>query len=119
MALNTRRAEVLTMLQLVVQEVVLNIEPQEYLDRAVVSLVLASDFRKLQKPHRRRRQPQQQQQPTAQQVSAFASASLQHPFTDSDQAVQQAAGDADPSGQSATSDQYSRLHSRDMQGQGQ
>lgn len=97
--------------QFVSQEVVLNIEPQEYLDRAVVSIVLASDFRKLQKPYRSRAQQQQPQQPTAQQVSAFASASVQHPFTDGDQPRQQAAGDVDHAGDMF----YSAVHAQGQQ----
>ena len=70
----------------------LNIEPQEYLNKTVVSIFLASEFRKFQKPRARRRQPEL---PTAQQVSAFASPLVQHPFSESDQ---QNSNDVDSSG---------------------
>ena len=79
------------------QEIVLNIEPQEYLNKTVVSIFLASEFKKLQKPD----QPKKQhaEQPTAQQVSAFASPSVQHPFSDSDQPAQQNTVDVDSAGE--------------------
>lgn len=79
------------------QEIVLNIEPQEYLNKTVVSIFLASEFKKLQKPHQSKKQ--QAEQPTAQQVSAFASPSVQHPFSDSDQPVQQNTVDVDSAGE--------------------
>ena len=74
----------------------LNIEPQEYLNKTVVSIFLASDFKKLQRPQQGKQQ--QPEQPTAQQVSAFASASVQHPFSDSDQPVQEHSVDVDSAG---------------------
>ena len=62
-----------------VQEIVLDIEPQEYLCRAVVTIIPVSQLSKHRQP-----KPVEQQQQTAQQVSAFSSPFAQHPFNDSD-----------------------------------
>ena len=48
-----------------VQEIVLTIEPQEYLCRTVVTIIPVSQLTDYQKPQ----QPQQQPQQTAQQVT--------------------------------------------------
>ena len=69
---------------MLVQEIVLDIAPQEYLLRTVVTIIPVSQLSKHRQPsskqqqqqqHSHKNQQQQQQQPqqTAQQVSAFAS----------------------------------------------